>query len=259
MARNFGACGEVPVTPTLGGFGMDVPRACIAIPGVWTDHWFDAPDAWWAWACAWAGWTVDDWRTFRADWDRSGRTGREALMRSSGVRFLDWRQVPGGSMFGKVDAAAAVLKGHLDELPPGTDVTLIGHSKGGNVIKRYLTGLPGARHTHGMQPAGDPELANLPLRTTSVRAVMICAPVDHLAIGLESNKEINAPPKPITAANARSMGRLRPFAVRKRLIPNTDVVILSTNITARFVIKNKAMRFIDQILRRFVEASLRCG
>ncbi|MFM7196912.1 MAG: hypothetical protein ACKO2D_03385 [Chloroflexota bacterium] len=157
---------------------MDVPRACIAIPGVWTDHWFDAPDAWWAWACAWAGWTVDDWRTFRADWDRSGRTGREALMRSSGVRFLDWRQVPGGSMFGKVDAAAAVLKGHLDELPPGTDVTLIGHSKGGNVIKRYLTGLPGARHTHGMQPAGDPELANLPLRTTSVRAVMICAPVD---------------------------------------------------------------------------------
>lgn len=166
------------MTPILGAVGMEVPRACIAIPGVWTDHWFDSPDAWWAWACAWAGWTGDDWRTFRADWDLSSRAGREALMRSSGVRFLDWRQVPGGSIFGKVDAAAALLQGHLDELPPGTDVTLIGHSKGGNVIKRYLTGLAGARRADGQQPAGDPEPSDRSPRITIVRAVMICAPVD---------------------------------------------------------------------------------
>jgi len=99
-------------------------------------------------------------------------------MRSSGVRFVDWRQVPGGSTFGTVDAAAALLQGHLDELPPGTDVTLIGHSKGGNVIKRYLTELIGARHAYGMQAAGGSEPTNHSPRATNVRAVMICAPVD---------------------------------------------------------------------------------
>ncbi|MNT46334.1 hypothetical protein D3C72_1829680 [compost metagenome] len=44
--------------------------------------------------------------------------------------------------------------------------------------------------------------------------VMTWAPTDHLAMVLDISSEMNEPPKPISAANASSMPRLRPLAVR---------------------------------------------
>src|SRR5208283_489292 len=76
-------------------------------------------------------------------------------------------------------------------------------------------------------------------------AVMTCAPVDHLAIVFDSNREMNAPPKPITAENTSSAPRLSPFAASAWLSPSTSVTIDSTTITARLVMRNRTMRFMD--------------
>lgn len=145
-------------------------RALVAIPGVWTDEWFDNPDAWWAWACAWAGWSSEDWLRFRAAWDRSGVGRREALALATGIRFLDWRRVPGGSIRGRVDAAVALLVADLRAMPIGTPVTLIGHSKGGNVIKHLLAADRRSREA-GLHPVWEGGGA-------PAHAVIVCAPVD---------------------------------------------------------------------------------
>src|SRR5690606_1859041 len=72
----------------------------------------------------------------------------------------------------------------------------------------------------------------------------------HLATGLEISSEMMAPPKPMMAAKASSIGRLRPFAVRKRLTPSRLVTMPSTTTTARLVMTNRRMRFIARKLRR---------
>lgn len=147
----------------------DPPRALVAIPGVWTDAWFDAPDAWWAWACHWAGWSIDDWHRFRAAWGRSSDARREALSRVTGIHFLDWRVVPGGSIRGVVADGVRLLRGRLDALPAGTTVTLLGHSKGGNVIKHLLAD---ASRTTGATV--DPPRGGV----IPAHAVLLDAPVD---------------------------------------------------------------------------------
>ena len=130
-ARDEGesASRSAPATPT---------RVLYAIPGIWTDTWFDAPDAWWAWACAFAGWSIDDWHRFRSRWITAGSDARRLLSTETGIRFFDWRQLQGGSTFASVDKAVATVVADLRNMAPGTSVTLIGHSKGGSVIKHLL-------------------------------------------------------------------------------------------------------------------------
>lgn len=166
--------------------GIDRLRAFIAIPGIWTDAWFEAPDAWWAWVCAWSGWTFDDWCRYRATWARSNDSEREALTLATGIRFFDWRRLPGGSTRASVDAAVEVLEHHLSCLAPGTDVTLVGHSKGGNVVKALLQARQ-ARQPKALVPPGailDDRLMSASPNTgvtfspVTIRAAIICAPVD---------------------------------------------------------------------------------
>jgi len=113
-------------------------RVLYAIPGIWTDSWFDAPDAWWAWVCAFAGWSMDDWHRFRSRWTTAGSDARRLLSIETGITFFDWRRLPGGSTFASVDRAVATVAADLRHMNPGTSVTLIGHSKGGSVIKHLL-------------------------------------------------------------------------------------------------------------------------
>ena len=75
--------------------------------------------------------------------------------------------------------------------------------------------------------------------------VMTCAPVDILAIHLLISKEMNAPPKPITAAKPSKAPRFKPLLVRKRFTPNKLATTPNTNITARLVTMNKKMRFMS--------------
>ena len=63
-------------------------------------------------------------------------------------------------------------------------------------------------------------LANLATVSTNQTSVeddgcsITRAPVLHLAIGLDINKEMKEPPKPISAAKASNMPKLSPLAVR---------------------------------------------
>ena len=77
---------------------------------------------------------------------------------------------------------------------------------------------------------------------------MTCAPVDHLAMGLEISSEMKAPAKPTTSENTSSMGRLRPFALMNLSTPSTDSVTDSTSMIARLVTRNSTMRFMSCIL-----------
>jgi len=138
-------------------------RVLICIPGAWTDEWYDEPGAWWQWCCAFLGWTVEQWQAFAAQWRTATDRRREQLMEMTGLQFFDWRRVPGGSTRGSVRAAADLLARDLAALPGDADVTLLGHSKGGNVIKWLLA----ARREWGGGP-------------TPARAILVDAPVDWL-------------------------------------------------------------------------------
>jgi hypothetical protein len=137
-------------------------RILYCIPGSWTDAWYDDPSAWWQWACVFLGWSVEAWRAFYGRWRTAPESKREQMSAESGLRFFNWELVPGGSIRGTVREAAEVLAADLGKLPQDADLTLIGHSKGGNVIK-YLLSVP--REWQGAKPA---------------RAIMVDAPVDWL-------------------------------------------------------------------------------
>jgi hypothetical protein len=85
-------------------------------------------------------------------------------MAATGLRFFDWQRVPGGSIKGAIRDAAALIAEDLAALRADADVTLLGHSKGGNVIKALLT-------NPAMLPAGGAK---------PTRAILVDAPVDWL-------------------------------------------------------------------------------
>jgi hypothetical protein len=138
-------------------------RVLYCVPGAWTDAWYDDPAAWWQWCCAFLGWSPAEWQAFYQRWRSASERRRQQLMDTTGLRFFDWQRVPGGSIKGSARAAAGLIAQDLGRLPPDADVTLLGHSKGGNAIK-WLLAAPrdwGA----GAKPA---------------RAILIDAPVDWL-------------------------------------------------------------------------------
>ena len=137
-------------------------RVLYCVPGAWTDEWFDNPSAWWQWACAFKGWSGEDWRAFYQRWRTASETKRRELMTENGLYFFDWRRLPGGSLWASARAAAALIAEDLAALPPETDLTLIGHSKGGNALKHLLA-------------RGTPETGAKP-----ACAIFVDAPIDRL-------------------------------------------------------------------------------
>ena len=114
---------------------------CIA--GIWTDTWWDNPVAWKSWVCAFHGWSEAEWQQFATLWARTQQLAppaadraRSALMATYRVYFYNWRRTPGGSTHGDVRHAARQVRADLQTL---RNVVLVGHSKGGAVIK-YLLG-----------------------------------------------------------------------------------------------------------------------
>jgi hypothetical protein len=138
-------------------------RVLYCVPGAWTDAWFDEPGAWWQWCCAFLEWTAEQWQAFAARWRTApGRMRREMMLRT-GLHFFDWQRVPQGSIRGSARAAADLIAADLAALPAAADVTLLGHSKGGNAIKHLLA----AERDWGQ---GAPP----------ARAILVDAPVDWL-------------------------------------------------------------------------------
>ncbi len=113
---------------------------CVA--GIWTDDWWGNPAAWQSWACAFHDWGEAEWQQFAALWAWARRLAprdadrvRAALMAAYRVYFYNWRRTPGGSTHGDVRQAAWHVRSDLQTL---RNVVLVGHSKGGAVIKHLL-------------------------------------------------------------------------------------------------------------------------
>jgi hypothetical protein len=152
---------------------------CIA--GAWTDFWYDEPGAWWQWCMAFKGWSPDQWRAFHGRWRTAPERKRQELMATTGLRFFDWQRVPGGSIRGSTEAAAVLIAEELARLPPDSDVTLLGHSKGGHAIKRLLAAGQGrpASVQDGRRGPGKSD-ATAATGARPARAVFIDAPLDSL-------------------------------------------------------------------------------
>ena len=137
-------------------------RLLYCIPGAWTDAWYDDPNAWWQWACAFKEWQTDQWLAFYQRWRTAPDAKRESMMAEHGLYFFDWRRVPGGSLWASSRAAAALIAQDLSALPSESDLTMIGHSKGGSALKHLLA--------QGVPQSG----------ATPSRAIFVDAPLDRL-------------------------------------------------------------------------------
>ena len=137
-------------------------RILYCIPGAWTDEWFDNPNAWWQWVCAFKGWSTELWGAFYQRWRTASDSKREAMMAEHGLYFFDWRRLDGGSLWASSKAAASLIAEDLAALPGDVDLTLIGHSKGGSALKHLLA--------RGALPRG----------AKPARAIFVDAPLDRL-------------------------------------------------------------------------------
>lgn len=140
-------------------------RILYCVAGAWTDFWFDDPNAWWQWVCAFKRWQWEDWLTFYNRWRTAPETKRQEMSTEHGLYFFDWRRLKGGSLWASSRAAAELIAEDLSSLPPDADLTLIGHSKGGNALKHLL-----ARLTRGIAHSG----------ARPSRAIFIDAPLDRV-------------------------------------------------------------------------------
>ena len=140
-------------------------RILYCVPGAWTDFWYDDPNAWWQWVCAYKRWSGEEWLAFYRRWRTAPEPKRQAMSAEHGLYFFDWRRLPGGSLWASSRAAADLIAQDLASLSPAADVTLVGHSKGGHTLKHVL-----ARFTTGDWPGG----------ATPARAIMIDSPLDRL-------------------------------------------------------------------------------
>jgi hypothetical protein len=113
-------------------------RVLYCVSGAWTDAWYDDPSAWWQWCSTFLGWTPEQWQRFATSWYSGSDRVRRRLTDETGLHFFDWTRVPGGSIRGSTRAAAALIAADLGALDASADVTVIGHSKGGQAIKHLL-------------------------------------------------------------------------------------------------------------------------
>jgi len=98
---------------------------------------WDDPSYYREWIMAYKKWTEVEWRAFLDAWRNADEAGRAQLTKETGIGIFNWNKVPLGSRFGDVDLAAAELQRQMEALGM-KDVTLVGHSKGGNVIEALL-------------------------------------------------------------------------------------------------------------------------
>jgi pimeloyl-ACP methyl ester carboxylesterase len=122
----------------------------LMIVGGWNNNNWEDPDEWKEWIMAYKGWTTEEWEdNFYDPWQRADDAGKQQLMAANSIFFFDWtacdcmddflvfgddphqnasREAYVKDMLGKLEAQLIGLK----------DVTLIGHSKGGNLVINYM-------------------------------------------------------------------------------------------------------------------------
>ncbi len=107
------------------------------------------PITWQQWIMAYKGWSAADWDAFYKEW--SGKTDfadKNAVLAAEGIRIFTW----GGSTVEEATSSAGSAKNWemLDQLSKEMegmqDITLIGWSKGGNLVMEYLQKLAGGQN-----------------------------------------------------------------------------------------------------------------
>ena len=116
----------------------------MIVGGYSGEDWND-PEAWKEWIVAYTGWSDGQWNKFRNDW-RDPDIDRDVLMYDTGVHIFNWDASGKG-----YDAKSASRRTSVEEALPlldaqmagMQDITLIGHSKGGNLVLNHVRSLDG--------------------------------------------------------------------------------------------------------------------
>jgi hypothetical protein len=98
---------------------------------------------WKDWISAYKGWGEDEWRRFISEYSDSSK--RESLLKREGIRFYKY---PNGS--GKNSPVTDNEVNALAEQMIGMkDVTIVGHSKGANLVMNYIAAQWGGKVRNG--------------------------------------------------------------------------------------------------------------
>jgi len=114
----------------------------MLISGGNTDATWSNPEEWKAWIMAYKGWIAqEDWDLFYAGWQNA--ENQFDYLNNQGIRLFDWSQCncadwrQQNSTSASPDWSLANLEKQLQGMK---DITIIGHSKGGNVALHYANG-----------------------------------------------------------------------------------------------------------------------
>jgi hypothetical protein len=106
-----------------------------------TNDW-DNPEGWKEWIMAYKGWSEAEWESFLRRW---GREDRQQLMAETGVHIFNWNACHCLNFLGSkhsVLTSVGLAEGMLYEQMKGMrDITLVGHSKGGNLVLNFVQDL----------------------------------------------------------------------------------------------------------------------
>jgi len=145
---------------TLNGFGYSLSNPvnytdpsgndAMFVGGYTSNDWAN-PGEWKDWGMAYKDWTEDQWNRFVGRWRQEDK---QKLMDETGIHFFNWNNLLeskdiGDSFWGTQEASskAPVDNKAMDEVSTemGTmmDITLVGYSKGANLVLNYLQNLSG--------------------------------------------------------------------------------------------------------------------
>jgi RHS repeat-associated protein len=114
----------------------------LMIVGGYDNPNWEYPTQWKAWIMAYKGWTTEEqWSKFFEGWRKADDAGRQRIMQETGVHIFNWAGFAPGvdpqaaSRSAKVEDMLAELSRQMAGMK---DITLIGHSKGGNLVLNYV-------------------------------------------------------------------------------------------------------------------------
>ncbi|MBA3531833.1 MAG: hypothetical protein H0T73_07940, partial [Ardenticatenales bacterium] len=136
----------------------------VMLVGGFGSHDWEDPETWREWVMAYKGWTNDDWhKYFYGEWMEATRAGDDAakqtIMKREGVHIFNWNACGCGTT-GKQSSRNASIDwgiGALEEQMEGMqDITMIGHSKGGNLVLHYISTVGHKHNVKNAITAGSP-------------------------------------------------------------------------------------------------------
>ena len=113
----------------------------LMIVGGWNNEDWTDPSGWKEWIMTYKGWAGKEWKEFMKSWEKATtRADKWGLMREHAIYLFNWNYDL------KSSPVAASRDAHVDEamwplfyqLQGLKDITLLGHSKGGNLVLNFL-------------------------------------------------------------------------------------------------------------------------